>query len=707
MKKITRLLKVSLVCLGLLGLTASVFATAHIGGSVLEAYGLDTVAGYSTVLRTSKSIPNANVIFEVKKPSGEIVTVNAKTSENGVAITDISDYHLKIAGEYRVGARLESSVVNSWKPFVVYPGAMSQTMSDIYPENQVSNVNGRPKPITVSLKDDFGNAIVDHQVKLIGNGAFSEVETLGATNFTNEKGEVSFSVAHNAQGTITYTAYDVTADEVLSSYAKVAYFGSGNSLFQDVSPTFNYAAGNSSGAVDHFKFEDFADKITPGESTSLTLTAYDSNDQTVSNYEGTVRFSVSGANSIYATLPDDYTFDLSDQGSHTFSLAFNFQRIGQYSLKATDLDNIAVFAEEVVGVIESTSLSADVPLDTVIKITNPIAGTYSSNLQVISGKAEPGSGLKIFDNEIEIAQLIADIEGNFSFTTGLLIDGVHEIHVARVDSNGVVVDVSPTVKFTVDTSAPEIGEVTFEPAGEIIPGTAVRVRLAINEKISQAAMILNGTVFDLEDAGNSTYVGAFAAPMDFGDYAVDFVVTDELGNESKYEKYATFKVGSFPVAVKSYPENVINLVVIPDAGRVILEWAAVKEAINPIVRYRVYYGVSPNELTEAVDTFTTATNWYVPNLVNGSTYYFAVVAVDSKGNTSQGFSNIAEATPFLSVIDVPTVDVLEGQAGADALNDLERDVADAGPEVMWLFVLSAIAGYFYSTERRRRLMSDL
>jgi hypothetical protein len=49
------------------------------------------------------------------------------------------------------------------------------------------------------------------------------------------------------------------------------------------------------------------------------------------------------------------------------------------------------------------------------------------------------------------------------------------------------------------------------------------------------------------------------------------------------------------------------------------------------VRYRVYYGLSPNELVEAVDTFTSEPSWYVYNLVNGSEYYFAVVAVDSKG----------------------------------------------------------------------------
>jgi len=691
-----------LVSIGLVSLTASAFGQAVVSPGV-EAYALNTIAGYSTVVRTSQTVPNAKVIFELRKPTGETVKIDATTSAKGVAITDISDYHLKVSGQYQIAAHLESATANSWNNFVVFPGKLSQSASKIYPENQVSSPNVKAKPITVRLKDNFGNPIEDHQVRLIASAPYGEIKALDTDSLTNENGEVSFSVTYPTQATVTYSAYDVTEDLVLDTNAKVAYFAAGSSevLFQSTLPSVNYAAGNSSGQVDHFKFEDFPDEINPGQSASLTLTAYDLNDQVVPTYAGTVRFSVLGSNSAYVSLPEDYTFELSDQGKHTFSLAFNFQRVGQYDLKATDVDNIAVFGEETIDVIESDSLSANVPAPTGIRITNPIAGTYSSNLQVISGKAEPGAGLKIFDNEVEIAQLIADIEGNFSFTTGLLVDGVHMIHVAQVDSQGGIVDVSDTVRFSVDTSAPELGEVTFDPAADIVPGSAVKVKLMLDEAISQAAMILNGNMYDLEDAGDGSYVGAFAAPMDFGEYSVDFVVTDELGNESKYEKYTTLKVGSFPVAMKSYPANVQNLQAVPHDSRVSLEWSKVPDSGSSVVRYRVYYGVSPNELVDAVDTFTTASNWYVPNLVNGTTYYFAVVAVDSMGKTSEGFSNIVGAMPNPTVMEMPSVDIFEGSAGSDALNAMEADVTNVGPEANWLVALSALAGYFYTIVRRR------
>ena len=713
MKKITRFLNFSFLCLGLILLSFDTFASTLLNVSSMEAYGLDTIAGHSTVLRTSKTLPDTEIVFEVKKPNGEIVSIDAETSDKGVAIVDISDYHLKVAGEYMLGAHVQSDEVAYWSSFIVFPGETSEFESSLYPENQVSKSHGEAKTITVNLKDDFGNAIVGHQVKLIGDSTSGEIKMIGESGLTDENGELNFSVSHDFQDTITYTAYDVTADKVLLSKAKVAYLDSAKSLFHEALPTSSYAAGNSSGLVDHLKFEDFPEEINPGESVSLTLTAYDSADQVVTNYEGVVRFSAVGPNASYVALPEDYTFDLADQGSHTFSLAFNFQKLGQYGLRATDLEDISVSAEKIIDVIESSSFSASASEDANITITNPIAGTYSSNLQVISGKAVPGTSLKIFDNGVEIAQLIADIEGDFTFRTELLLDGVHTIYVASVDSDGSVVDASETLKFTIDTSAPEIGEATFSPSKDIVPGTAVRVELKIDDDVSEAVMILDGDRFELEDSGNNSYVGAFAAPIEFGEYIVDFIVTDELGNESKYENYAGFKVGVFPVAEKSYPANVYNLRVTPEDARVILNWDPVTDSVNGISEYRIYYGLSPNELTDAVDTFTSATDWYIPNLVNGKAYYFAVIAVDGVGNVSQEFSNIAKATPYgvvklpvVEMVELAPIDVFEGSAGAVALNDLERDVADAGPETMWLFVISGLAGYFYSVGRRRCLKSS-
>jgi hypothetical protein len=113
------------------------------------------------------------------------------------------------------------------------------------------------------------------------------------------------------------------------------------------------------------------------------------------------------------------------------------------------------------------------------------------------------------------------------------------------------------------------------------------------------------------------------------------------------------------------------------------------------VNYRVYYGLSPNQLTEAVDTFTASTTWYLPNLKNEVEYYFAVIAVDSAGNVSELFSNIVSTVPGPDVVDAVSPEVAMGSAGSEALEDMERDPSEAGPEITWLVLFSLMGGMFY------------
>lgn len=659
------------------------------------AYGLDTISGHSTVLRTSKTVADADIDFIVKKPDGSMIKVPAKTNAQGVAITDLSDYHTKVSGEYEVTIKFSNGGVSQWNSFLVYPGEPSLQFSSITPLNEVADVNEKVV-LKASLFDDNKNPIQAHQVKLISSSITDKIEVISEKEYTNENGEIEFQVSSAVPGPATYSIYDVTANAVLESKAKVVYMDSAGYLFSSPDPYFNYAAtGNSSGPVDHLKFEEIPENINPGEPTTLKLTAYDDNEEVVTNYNGEVRFSISSSNSAYADLPEDYTFKVEDQGSHTFSLAFNFQRVGSYEIRATDTDNIAIFAVENIQVIESGSLSTDPAERAKIKINSPLAGSYSNKAQTISGVAEPASGLKIFDNEVAIASVVAGLDGKFSYTANNLSDGEHSIYVAEVNDAGTIVDVSATVIFNIDTSGPGIKEVVFDPKGEVIPGSLVKVKMLPDVSLSQAAIVVGSSIIELEKVSGGYYEGVFAAPIEFGEYNLEFVLTDELGNESRIKEGFSFKVGAVSIEPRTKPAAVQNLVVRSDDRRISLSWSPVTDSYNPVVRYRVYYGLSPNELTEAVDTFTTAPNWYVPNLVNGTQYYFTVVAVDSKGNISENFSNIVIGVPNPIVVERPSVDVMNGTAGAEALKHLESDVSETGPEMLWLVVISALAGFSY------------
>lgn len=80
--------------------------------------------------------------------------------------------------------------------------------------------------------------------------------------------------------------------------------------------------------------------------TNFTLTVLDANGHRVTGYAGTVHFSSSDP---AAALPADYTFVLSDDGTHSFPVALI--RAGSQSVTVTDVNNAALHATAVFTVV--------------------------------------------------------------------------------------------------------------------------------------------------------------------------------------------------------------------------------------------------------------------------------------------------------------------------------------------------------------------
>lgn len=82
-----------------------------------------------------------------------------------------------------------------------------------------------------------------------------------------------------------------------------------------------------------------------------------------------------------------------------------------------------------------------------------------------------------------------------------------------------------------------------------------------------------------------------------------------------------------------------------DNQKVNLSWNKIMDHTLPILKYRIYYGFTNENLDQIVETFSADANWYIPNLENNRTYYFAVTAVDSQGNESLEKSLIESVIP--------------------------------------------------------------
>ncbi len=79
-----------------------------------------------------------------------------------------------------------------------------------------------------------------------------------------------------------------------------------------------------------------------------------------------------------------------------------------------------------------------------------------------------------------------------------------------------------------------------------------------------------------------------------------------------------------------------------------MSWAAPTtltngEALTDLAGYRIYYGTSPDTLTQSVEVASAgATDYVIQGLTQG-TWYFAVAAYTNTGHQS-AFSNIASKT---------------------------------------------------------------
>ncbi len=93
----------------------------------------------------------------------------------------------------------------------------------------------------------------------------------------------------------------------------------------------------------------------------------------------------------------------------------------------------------------------DASSDTGISDTDNIT---SDTTPTLTGTAEPNSSVDLFDGATSLGTTTADGSGDWSFTTGALSDGLHNISATATDSAGNTGPASTAVAVTIDTSSP-------------------------------------------------------------------------------------------------------------------------------------------------------------------------------------------------------------------------------------------------------------
>jgi len=704
--------------------------------SNVQAYGSDTIAGYETLLKTNVIAPFQNVLFHVTEPDGSVITLNANSDKNGVAEVSLSDYHTHKSGQYEVQAALLSDGTPNFGDahgFVVFPDKVSADQSVVEVDRTVVEPGSQDSAkLTVQLFDQFQNPIENHLVQVFSSRSSDHIVNLAQHGLTDNNGKIRFTLSSEQKGVSEYSILDSTAGGMLSKKVNVAYVA-GSELMANAGgefPFFIDTANAAAGTLQKFEISGLPNNIQPNQNISFTVTAEDQNGQTVQDYTGKVHFSAEGDNSNNVTLPEDYTFKAEDLGTHQFSLGLSFNSAGNYKIVVTDLSNTLIQGSTnvIVGggasnLTQQPSGSSSITLDT------PLAGTYSQKTQTISGKATSGYTVKIYDNQQEIGTVQAASDGKYSFQTQDLTDGLHSVYAVMYNNAQTAQGTSSTVQFTIDTTPPNVDEIVLNPSANLQPGTPINVTVSSEENLSQAAVVFNGDIVQLNPSLDNpgTYVGTIQAPAIPGVYPVDVLLVDQLSNQGSYKgkaqvtvtaqngmnlsqqftqeqnvqtQEATQEVGSSSTTPNTPPSNVSGILTYAGDRKVTLVWDAASDAETYVQHYRIYYGTDPRNLNQIVDTKDASTTWYIPNLVNGKEYYFAVSAVDSQALESTGMSEVVSGIPFTTQV----ASAVNNQSNLHGVASefVPPTTPKSGPELLWFVFGSGAMGGVVKRFRRKK-----
>ncbi len=175
-------------------------------------------------------------------------------------------------------------------------------------------INDDAFEITVTAKDSYGNVVPSYSgmVHFSSSDTDTSDRTLPADS-TLTDGVGVFSVTLKAEGSQTITATDTSTGN------------SGSVTVTDPDYTkFSLTTGSST--------------VTAGGQTNVVVTVKNASNTTMTDYTGTVHFTLSDTAS-GASVPLDYTFTSADGGVHTFVNAITLVSAGVATLTASDTGN--------------------------------------------------------------------------------------------------------------------------------------------------------------------------------------------------------------------------------------------------------------------------------------------------------------------------------------------------------------------------------
>lgn len=271
------------------------------------------------------------------------------------------------------------------------------------------------------------------------------------------------------------------------------------------------------------------------------------------------------------------------------------------------------------------------------QITSPTNNSTVTKPQVtVTGYADPTYRIYVNDT-------VAYVDAKGGFKADINLErGKNEILIVAKDLQGK--ESSQYLILTYDPSANEANPIVVPSDSPVIVDASIKDKEVITQIRPIISFVFADThginrdsiVLKVDDEDVTTY--SFISrdtityqplrPLAQGEHKVQVIVSNNKGKTTDYTM--TFKIDA-------YPEKPTNLTVTLTNNNksVLLVWDGVTNVSNP--EYRIYRSISPNvELTAAneVKRGLTSTSWIDDHVIDKTTYYYVVAAVNKDGNLS-------------------------------------------------------------------------
>ncbi|MCK7453679.1 BapA/Bap/LapF family large adhesin [Enterobacter chengduensis] len=313
-------------------------------------------------------------------------------------------------------------------------------------------------------------------------------------------------------------------------------------------------------------------------------------------------------------------------------------------------------------------------IDDIAPQTGTVANGGSTNDRQpqLTGTAEPGSTVTIYDGGVAIGTAVVASNGTWTFTPSVdLSESTHQITVRATDAAGNTGPASPVFTFTVDVTPPAA------PTAIVLTDDTGIIKGTITSGVPTDASkpILTGTgepggTITIYDNGvvvgtttvlpNGTWSVTPNAPLPDGTHSITVTETDAAGNQSTASAPITFTVDTTP------PPAPGNLVVSNDGGTI----SGIAEA-GSTVTVREGDVILGTAVADSQGNFSLT---LTPPKLNGE--ILTADATDAAGNTSLTSSAAApDIIPPQTPVIVSVIDDVEATTGPVGPNGLTNDRA--------------------------------